>query len=123
MLGWTDDGVPPYVGLAGLQHFWGQAGGLQELFQFCQTALLFLKIIPGFVGDQAYSAAVRRQAAIGVVDAQVEAEFGSRGEHPIRFVGALRDQVVDQDGGVSFGAVQNQRRLLLYLQGGVDSCH
>jgi hypothetical protein len=42
------------------------------------------------------------QPGVGVVDAQVQAELRARGEHAIRLVGALGDEVVDQDSGVAF---------------------
>ena len=45
---------------------------------------------------------MRREAAVGVVDAQVEAVLGARGEHAIGLVGALGDQVVDEDTGVAW---------------------
>ena len=66
---------------------------------------------------------MRGEPAVGVVDAQVQAEFGAAGEHTIGLVRALGNQVIDQDRGVGFRAVQNQWRLLFYLQCGVDAGH
>ena len=64
---------------------------------------------PGFVVDEAEAAAVRSEAAVGVVDAQVQAELGARGEHAVGLVGALADEVVDEDAGVGFGAIESER--------------
>ena len=66
---------------------------------------------------------MRREAAIGVVDAQVQAELGARGEHAIGLVGALGDEVVDEDAGVAFGAIHGERRLALEPERGVDAGH
>ena len=64
----------------------------------------------GCVVDEAEGAAVRREADVGVVDAEVEAELGARGEHAVGLVGALADEVVDEDAGVGFGAVEGEGR-------------
>ncbi len=73
--------------------------------------LLGLEIGPGGIGYQADAAAVGSQAAVGVVDPQMQAELGARGKHAVRLVGALADQVIDQDRGVGLGAIEDQRRL------------
>ena len=66
---------------------------------------------PCGVIDQPEPASMRSQALVGVVDAQVQAELRARGEHAVRLVGALGDQVVDQDAGVGLGAVERERGL------------
>jgi len=71
--------------------------------------LLRLEIFPGLIRNQAHAAAVRGQASVGIVNAQVQAELGPRGEHAIGLVGSLGDQVVDQDGGVPFGTRYDHR--------------
>ena len=53
------------------------------------AGLLLLVFGPGFVVDEAEAAAVRREAAVGVVDAQVQAELGARSEHAVRLVRPL----------------------------------
>jgi hypothetical protein len=63
------------------------------------------------------------EAAVGVVDAQVQAELGARGEHAVRLVGALGDEVVDEDAGVAFGAVHGEGRLAFEPERGVDAGH
>ena len=47
--------------------------------------------------------------------------LGAAGEHAIRLVDAPGDQVVDQDADVGLRAVEDQRRLALDRQGGVDA--
>src|SRR5215469_18805790 len=64
-----------------------------------------------------------REAAIGIIDAQVQPELGTRREHAIRLVRSLADKVVDEDGCVGLGAIENQRRLTLYLERGIDTRH
>ncbi len=66
---------------------------------------------------------MRREPAVGVVDAQVQAELCARGKHAVGFVCALGDEIVDQDRGIGFGAVENQRRLGLHLESCVDPRH
>ena len=79
------------------------------------TGLLGLEGRPGGVVDEAEAAAMRREPNIRVIDAQVQAEFGARGEHAIRLVGALGDQVLDEDAGVGIGRgkLSTQDRLRL----------
>ena len=78
---------------------------------------------PGFIVDEAEAAAVGSEAAVGVIDAQVEAELRARGEHAIGLVGALGDEVVDEDAGVAFGAIHGERRLAFEPQRGIDAGH
>src|SRR5271169_3886978 len=66
---------------------------------------------------------MRGESAVGVVDTQVQAELGSRSEHAIRLVRPLADEVVDEDCGVRLRAVENERRLALYLECRVDARH
>ena len=105
------------------EHFGRHPRCFHELLHLSQAFLLSLEIGPGLIRDQSCAPAVGRQAAVGVVDAQVQAELGARGEHAIRFVRALGDEVINQDRGVGFGAVQNQGRFPLYLQCCVDPSH
>src|SRR5205085_1684014 len=60
---------------------------------------------------------------IGVIDAQMQSELGTRGEHAIGLVGAFADEIIYQNGGVGFGAIENEWRQLLYLERRIDSCH
>ena len=52
--------------------------------QLRRTAHAPLKAIPALVGHEADRASARRQAKIGVVDAQQEPVLGARREHPVR---------------------------------------
>src|SRR2546428_79673 len=61
--------------------------------------------------------------AVGIVNAQVQAKFGARGEHAVRLIRPLADEVVNQDADVGLGAVQHQRRLALDLERRVDARH
>src|SRR3990172_10431880 len=63
------------------------------------------------------------QTQVGVVDAQVQAKLGARGEHAVRLVGTLGYQVVNQDADVGLGAVERDRFFPLHLQPSVDARH
>ena len=87
------------------------------------AGLLLLVVSPGFVVDEAEAAAVGGEAAVGVVDAQVQAELGARGEHAVGLVGSLGDEVVDEDAGVALAAVHGEGRLAFEPERGVDAGH
>src|SRR5579862_3516799 len=53
----------------------------------------------------------------------MQAKLRPRSEHAVGLVRSLRDQIVDEDRGVRFGAIEDQWRLSLHLQGGVDARH
>src|SRR5262245_57564934 len=96
---------------------------LQQLRYLLQALLLGQVIRPRLIFDQSRAAAVRSESLVGVVNAQMQPELGARGEHAIGLVGSLADEVVNQNRGVSFGAVENQRRLALDLEPGIDAGH
>ena len=80
-----------------------------EHFLKCDGAgLLLFVVVPGFVADESDAAAVGGEAAVGIVDAQMETELGARGEHAIGLVGSLADEVVDEDGGVGLAAIEGE---------------
>ena len=56
------------------------------------------------------------QAAIGVVVPQQQPIFGPRREHPVRFIHAPRDQVIDQNTQVGLAAVKHQRGTICQSQ-------
>ncbi len=97
--------------------------GFKLLLQVRHALLLGLEILPGLIADEADAAAMGGEAAVGVVDAQVEAELGARGEHAVGFDGSLADEIVDEDGGVGLAAIEGERRLAFDGEGGVDSGH
>src|ERR1035437_7769123 len=78
---------------------------------------------PGSIVNQADAASVWSKPAGGVVNAQMQPELRPRGKHAVRLVRPLADEVVDEDGGVGLGAVEDQRRLALHLQRRVDARH
>ena len=88
----------------------GDAGGFEQRVKAASAGLLGFEGGPGGVVDEAERAAVRGEAGVGVVDAEVQAELGARGEHAVGLVGALGDEVVDEDAGVGFGAVEGEGR-------------
>src|ERR1019366_10008713 len=69
------------------------------------------------------TAAVGGETPVCVVVAQVEAELGARGEHAIGLVGALRNEIVDEDPGITFGPVHGEGRLALEPESRVDAGH
>src|SRR5713226_3916908 len=64
---------------------------------------------------------MRRQAAVGIVNAKMEAELGARGEHSVRLVGALGNEVIDQDRRIRLGAIEDEWWLTLYFQASIDA--
>ena len=80
-----------------------------------------LVLAPVLVADRPGGAGQGRQPAVGVVNAQVEAEFGPRREHSVGFVGPLGDQVVDQDADIGVCAAEHERVAAAHGAGGVDA--
>jgi hypothetical protein len=79
---------------------------------------------PAVVIDQAYFAADRGEALVGVVRAEVEAVLGAAREHAVGFDRGLGDEVVDEDADVGLVAAEDEicettSRVLR----GVYSCH
>ena len=73
---------------------------------------------PGRRAGRAASAGGRRCRAAAAADTRP-----ATGEHAVRLVDALGHQVVDQHADVGLAAVEDQRRLALELQRGVDAGH
>ena len=74
-------------------------------------SLLAVKHLPPLVRHQARPAANRGQSLIGIVDSQVQTEFGARREHPVRLVSTLGDQIVNQNSGIALGSAEDHRLL------------
>src|ERR1700758_4384405 len=66
---------------------------------------------------------MRRKSLVGIIDAQVQTKLGARSEHAIRFVRAFGNKIVDKNCSVPFGTIEDERRLVLYFEPGVDSRH
>ena len=63
------------------------------------------------------------EAQVGVVLAQEQTVLDPRGEHPVRFVSAFGDKVVNHYADVRVGAGQLQRGSLLHAERGVGPGH
>ena len=94
-----------------------EASRFEGLTQGCGAGLAGFVGGPGGVVDEAEAAAVRGEAAVGVVDAQVQAELGAGGKHAVGFGGGPGDEVVDEDADVGLGAVEVEGRLALNRRG------
>ena len=78
-----------------------QESAASRLLQQVQNSdLLFLLVRrnwPSGITNQTQLPPDRCQTFIGIVDPQMQPELRPRGEHPVRLVRALSDQIVDQD--------------------------
>src|SRR6185312_639220 len=72
-----------------LKHRCRQPGAQQQVLHRFVALLLGLEICPGSIGNQSYAAAMRSKAPVGVVNPQMQAKLGTRGEHAVRLVGAF----------------------------------
>src|ERR1700722_4808921 len=106
-----------------LRHRSRKLGLLKHALDFVQSQLLSFKIRPGIIRDQPNAPSVRSKSSIGIINQQMQTKLSPRSKHAIRFVCALRKQIVDQNRRVSFRAVKDQSRFVLHLQRGVNSSH
>ncbi|KAG1212178.1 hypothetical protein G6F35_010410 [Rhizopus arrhizus] len=83
--------------------------------------LLGLERVPAAVVDQPHLAAGRRQALVGVVLAQLQAVLGAAGEHAVRLVGAVGDQVIHQHAQVGLVAARAPAVQPAHLACGVEA--
>ena len=60
--------------------------------------------------DQPELYADRRQPLVGIVGPQQQAEFGTRGEHPIGLADPAPDQIVDHHADIAVSAIEHMRR-------------
>src|SRR5215469_1132999 len=72
--------------------------------------LLSLEHLPAIIPDQADATPDRREALVRIIDPEMETKLGPRCEHAVRLIGALGDQVVDQNARVSLRAPDHDRR-------------
>src|SRR5581483_402883 len=91
--------------------------------QYRLLTLFHVKQIPPGVADQTDTAPDRCQAFIRVVDSEMESEFSPGGEHPVRLVGTLRDQIVDQNAYIALGPPDDHLRFAGQLASGIYSGH
>src|SRR4030095_2323959 len=84
---------------------------LQEIEVRFVPAAPRLESFPPLVGNQAGRTPDRRQAQVGIVDAQQQSMLGARSEHSVRLQATARYKVVDEDADVGLVSTQNDRRL------------
>ena len=60
------------------------------------------------------------QAQVGIVFTQAQAIFSTAGEHPVRLLHPLRDQVINQHPEIRFIAARRPAVTSLCLQRGID---
>src|SRR5437868_5591847 len=78
---------------------------------------------PPFRADTADRNALASQPLVGVVGAQAETVFSTRGEHAVWFGHAARDQIVDHYAKIPFGAVEQDVRAAAGQRRGIDPGH
>src|SRR5215831_11539061 len=103
--------------------FKGETCAFEKLLYAREAFLLCLEVCPSLIRDQPDATTVRGETAIRVVDPQVQTELRARGEHAIRLIRPLGNQVVDEYRCVRLGAVEDQWLLLFDLKCGVDARH
>ena len=94
-----------------------------KAYDFFNALLLFLEAVAAFRGSQSPFHRLRREARVGVVLTQKDAILGAGGEHAVRLVYALCDQIIDENAYISLVAVQDYGRVSSALAGRVDACH
>ena len=80
----------------------------QQLSSLFDRCLFGRQPFPTLVVDQPHFACPRRQPSIGVVLSQQQPEFGSAGEHAIRFIDAARHQIVNHHADIRRFAAERQ---------------
>ena len=96
-------------------------GGLQELDPMLGLALGFFHAGQTCWRDESVGFGVMLEPELCAAVGEQQAVFGTAGEHAVRLVGALGDEIVDEDADVALVASDDQRRLLADLVHGVDT--
>src|SRR6185437_6152048 len=107
----------------GMSRYVGYSGGRQQPLERLCALHPGLKGEPSGVIDEPQSAPMWSKTAICVVNPQMQTKLRSRSEHSVRFFGSLRDQIVDEDPGISFCPIDAETRSSLDPQCGVNSRH
>lgn len=81
---------------------------------------LVFKAAPAGIIDEADLAAEGGESAIGIVFAQEEAILGAGGEHAVGFGSAPCGEVIDHDGDIGLGAVEEEGFAFGGFEGGID---
>ena len=84
---------------------------------------LFLQQLQASTANQPDVGCHSSQSQVGIILAKKKAVLSPARKHPIRFLSALRYEIVYQHADVSLTPVQNQRRLSRKAQGSVGTCH
>ncbi len=84
---------------------------------------LLLHEAEAFGGGETYGGSSRREAHVGVILPEQYAIFGARREHAVRFIHALRHQIVYEHADVSLVPTQHERGLPFHREGRVNSGH
>ena len=96
-------------------------GPAQTLALTLDGLALGLKCGPADIVHQTQFAANGRQTQIGIVLAQQQAVFGTRGEHAVGLLGTAGNQVIHQHAEIGFIAAWRPRRLVTRLAGSIDT--
>ncbi len=95
----------------------------QVLGQCGHRLFFLLETIPRFVGHQSHAPAQRGEPPVRIIVAQQQAIFRPRSKHAVRLVDTFGNQIVDEDTDVSLAAIEDEGRLVLDFQSGVDAGH
>lgn len=95
----------------------------EEILDRLDARKLLFQPLEVFIALQTNLPPLVCEAHIGAVVAEVEAVLGTAGEHPVRFPGPHRHQIVDEDTGVRLLAPQDQRFFPFELLRRVDPGH
>src|SRR5262245_58129394 len=93
----------------------------QRLHQARLLTLLYIEDAPTLFAYKTDVVSQGRQSFVSIIDPQMQPELGARGEHPVRLVRPLADQIIDQDSGVALGPPHHERLLASEPARGVDS--
>ncbi len=92
-------------------------------YSFINGVFPVFRFLGRFTGNKARFKSQRGQPKVCVILAQQQAEFCPAGEHAVRFIGSLGNEVIYHDADVSLITAQHQRRFAQGFQGGVRSRH
>ena len=91
------------------------------MLEASSSAAASLNTTPSALRNQPEPAPDRRQTLVRVVDPQMKPELGAGREHTIRLVGALVNQVVDQNTDVAIGPLNHQWLRSAHVPRGIQS--
>ena len=95
----------PTVGRSGSKHPGTRFRSIAVVSTFCWARFL-QKRRPAIILHESNLPSDVGQSFIGIINSQVQPKLGTGGEHAVRLIGALADQIVDQNPGIAIGAWQ-----------------